>query len=70
LNIDESKWVDLSTHSDRACGQGRYVETLGVEGGFGRTIRIELVGSANDKPPPEAAVTYGLYEWLRTGHGW
>ena len=69
LNIDESKWVDLSTRSDRDAGVRRYVKTLGLEGGLGRAVKIELVGSAGDRPPPEQVFTYGLYEWLRTGRG-
>jgi hypothetical protein len=42
------------------------VKTLGVEGGFGRAVRIEVVGDGNAKVPPEEVLTYALYEWLRT----
>lgn len=64
--IDESKWVDLSTRGDRDAGRSRFVKTLGVESGFGRAVRIEVVGDGNAKAPPEEVLTYALYEWLRT----
>jgi hypothetical protein len=44
MKIDESEWVDLSNNADRDAGVSRYVKVLGVEGGFGRTIRIEAIG--------------------------
>ena len=64
--IDESRWVDLSTRGDRDSGRSRFVKTLGVEDGFGRAVRIEVVGDGNAKAPREEVLTYALYEWLRT----
>jgi len=36
------------------------LKTLGVEGGFGRAVRIEVVLAGNAKPPPEEVLTYAL----------
>lgn len=67
MNTEETGWVDASSPGDREASCSRFVKVIGVEGGAGRAIRIELVAEAGAKAPPDKVVPYAFYEWLREG---
>lgn len=65
VELQESRWIDLSTPDDQRSERQRLVKTLNLPTmGIGRAVRIEVVTERSLGEPPEDALTEWLYEWL------